>query len=114
MNSKTNTNKPPCPKCNNITGITKAGCRTSKTGIKRRYFCKSCNSKFTAPQEIIPTSYPDEIILYAFKLAGQISYTYKKEIKLSLEEIAHIINNKFNTKINHNIVSQWIKNYTPK
>lgn len=116
MNIKTNNDKPPCPKCKTNTAITKAGSRQTKTGISYRYFCKTCKFKFTATPEIIssqPDKYPDEAILYALKLSAQISYTYKKEIKLTPYEIADFVNKRFKLNTNHAIISDWISNYTP-
>ncbi len=118
MKIKTNDIKPPCPKCNNNNeNITKAGSRTTKSGISYRYFCKICKYKFTASEEPTPvlpsTNLLDEAILYALRLSRQTSYTYKKQITLTPHEIANFVNKRFKLNVNNIIISKWITNYTP-
>ncbi len=117
MKIKTNDIRPPCPKCNSIENITKAGSRATKSGISYRYICKTCKCKFTVSREPITIPLPaknfDEAILYAIKLSKQTSYTYKKQIILTPYEIANFVNKRFKLKVSHETISKWVANYTP-
>ncbi len=117
MNTKTNNNKPPCPKCSSNNSITKAGTRKTKTETKYRYFCKTCKYKFTVSENPISvplhTSPLDEAILYALRLSSQTTYTYKKVIRLTPYEIADFVNKRFKLNVNHTTISEWLSKFTP-
>jgi transposase-like protein len=92
---------PPCPICKSSKNITKAGIRTVRDETVQRYFCKSCNKRFTE-RILSHTSYPPKVILTALTYFNQ-GHT--------LDMTVRTMKRRFKTKIPISTLNNWINRY---
>ncbi len=93
--------RPSCPKCRSPKDVIKFGTRPLKKDRVQRYFCKSCQNRFS--NRILPhTSYPPKLILSALTYYNQ-GHT--------LDMTTRTMRRRFRTKIPISTLDNWIRNH---
>lgn len=92
-----------CPLCKQSTNVIKRGVRINRSGLLQRYYCKTCNRRFTGrPAGFEGMKNKVDIITTALDLYYR---------GLSLRQIVEHLETAYKVKVSHGTIYNWIKKY---